>query len=238
MNDNMDCPLCLEPLGDATATLKCGHQYCSECLLNSVAKNVGTVEGNTRTQCPMCRASMCDEIEPSAQTATLVENLRNAANDFDMQMDELTEQLQWANLALDGRRKTIHQQRENLAGIRFAYNLILKTHLDAGVFIYKPLLNAATTIQRIWRGHNARGAARRACNASRQAQWDAVGIHSRTVWKLLQNSAARKIQRTWRRPLPASPERDAPYHDALFRAEFDADCEWSDMDTTCDWWNE
>ena len=73
----MDCPLCLESLGNATATLKCGHQYCSECLLNSVAKNVGTVEGNTRTQCPMCRASMCDEVEPSAQTAALIENYQS-----------------------------------------------------------------------------------------------------------------------------------------------------------------
>jgi hypothetical protein len=77
MNDNIDCPLCLEPLGDATSTLKCGHQYCTECLLNSVAKNTGTPEGNTRINCAMCRAPMCDEIEPSAQTAALIENYKS-----------------------------------------------------------------------------------------------------------------------------------------------------------------
>ena len=71
------CPLCLESLGDANATLKCGHQYCTECLLNSVAKNTGTPDGNTRTKCPLCRAPMCDTIEPSAQTAALIRNYQN-----------------------------------------------------------------------------------------------------------------------------------------------------------------
>ena len=79
---NTTCPICCEELGAARATTECGHAYCTRCLLDAVAKNVGTEEGSTRTQCPMCRRSMCDEVEPSQNLTIRLSDLENEVNDL------------------------------------------------------------------------------------------------------------------------------------------------------------
>tara|TARA_Y100000389_G_scaffold138383_1_gene136111 strand:- start:39 stop:740 length:702 start_codon:yes stop_codon:yes gene_type:complete len=72
---NTVCPICCEELGPARAVTECGHAFCTRCLLNSVALNVGTEEGSTRNQCPMCRKELCEEIKPSAIISIRIENL-------------------------------------------------------------------------------------------------------------------------------------------------------------------
>jgi len=79
---NTTCPICCDVLGAARATTECGHAYCTRCLLDAVAKNVGTEEGSTRTQCPMCRRSMCDEVEPSQNLTIRLSDLENEVNDL------------------------------------------------------------------------------------------------------------------------------------------------------------
>jgi hypothetical protein len=63
---NDTCAICCGELNDARSITKCGHTYCTECLLNSVAKNSGSEEGTTRNRCPLCREQICDEVAPSA----------------------------------------------------------------------------------------------------------------------------------------------------------------------------
>ena len=41
MTDNT-CPICYSEFGDDVATTKCGHKFCTGCLLNCMAKNTGT----------------------------------------------------------------------------------------------------------------------------------------------------------------------------------------------------
>ena len=83
------CALCLELLGDATATLNCGHKYCTECLLNSLAKNVGTVVGNTRNQCPMCRSIICCPVEPDASITEKIRNFRNIIVELNETLEDM-----------------------------------------------------------------------------------------------------------------------------------------------------
>ena len=58
------CSICCDIMDEAKAKLKCGHEFCTECLLNQIAKTTGTEEGTTRNKCPLCRTTMCDNIEP------------------------------------------------------------------------------------------------------------------------------------------------------------------------------
>ena len=79
---NTTCPICCDVLGAARATTECGHAYCTRCLLDAVAKNVGTEEGSTRNQCPMCRSNICDEVEPSQNLTIRLSDLENEVNDL------------------------------------------------------------------------------------------------------------------------------------------------------------
>tara|TARA_B110000211_G_scaffold234886_1_gene307101 strand:+ start:5500 stop:5949 length:450 start_codon:yes stop_codon:yes gene_type:complete len=132
------CPLCLEQLGDYIATLKCGHRYCSECILNAVAKNTGTVEGNTRNQCPMCRAKICDKIEPDAFIMEKITNFGTALDDYDVKVHELNEMLRVTHFSLHQRRVLIFRQRKYINMLRRA--------------IMFNAVHPATIIQKKWRG--------------------------------------------------------------------------------------
>jgi len=245
-----------------------------------VAKNTGTPEGNTRNQCPMCRAPMCEPIEPSAHTSALIENYKNlwerkSEEHRNMIVQSTAHQkmfvsvIQQKSVQVSQLERALQRNEDEVERLNFVLKrrderIVENTNENQQLtvmikkFSLKFSSAASTVIQRVWRGHSARkpyGAIdivrvniivlsnerrRYRWHILRryeqcQAQWGAVGIHNKTVWKLLQKSAARKIQRAWRRPFPASPERDVPYHDALFRAELEADFEYSDMDTAEDW---
>lgn len=75
-----DCPICGDQLGAARTKTKCGHEFCTECLLNCVAKNTGTVEGTTRHLCPMCREPLCEKVEMDAHTADAISRVEANAN--------------------------------------------------------------------------------------------------------------------------------------------------------------
>ena len=74
-----DCAICCDKIGFAKTVTKCGHSFCTECILNCVAKNTGTAEGNTRNLCPICRDRMCDEIETDVRTTSITDHWRNEA---------------------------------------------------------------------------------------------------------------------------------------------------------------
>ena len=74
------CVFCCEEIGRGSATTPCCFQtVCTTCLLNNVAKNVGTEEGTTRSKCPFCREELCGEVEPSQNITTRLNDLTDWA---------------------------------------------------------------------------------------------------------------------------------------------------------------
>ena len=43
------CPICLQNIGEDSCTTKCGHRFCTGCLLKSVIRN---------SACPLCRGEL------------------------------------------------------------------------------------------------------------------------------------------------------------------------------------
>ena len=43
------CPICLQNIGEDSCTTKCGHRFCTGCLLKSVIRN---------SVCPLCRGEL------------------------------------------------------------------------------------------------------------------------------------------------------------------------------------
>ena len=107
MSDN--CPLCLDVISSACSILKCGHKFCSECILNSVALNTGTVEGTSRNLCPLCRVPMCEEVEP--------------AKKFKIRMDDLKYDLDAERITSERRKETLSMLYDKITNIR---DLIIK----------------------------------------------------------------------------------------------------------------
>ena len=48
------CPICMSILGKDNCTTKCGHKFCTECLLKAVQKN---------SSCPLCRNELLEKQE-------------------------------------------------------------------------------------------------------------------------------------------------------------------------------
>jgi hypothetical protein len=57
------CVICLDDVGKSRATLRCGHIYCTECLIT---------HGTTNNKCPMCRATIIPEKIPSLESLKFV----------------------------------------------------------------------------------------------------------------------------------------------------------------------
>ena len=85
---NSTCPICCEVLGTASATTECGHAFCTRCLLDAVAKNVGSEEGSTRNLCPMCRSNICDEVEPSKTITIRLGDLEDQVEYLNDELDD------------------------------------------------------------------------------------------------------------------------------------------------------
>ena len=114
---SVSCPVCLEPLGKASATLKCGHKFCTECLLNSIAKNTGTIEGDTRNKCPMCRSEMCGTIEPSEKMSCQLSGLIDAVYYYDNEVDNLKYKLQQSKNVINKYRNIVSSSIQGKACI-------------------------------------------------------------------------------------------------------------------------
>lgn len=81
------CVICTSVLPEAKAVLKCGHSFCSECIMDNIALNTGTEEGTSRNKCPMCRAPCCHEVLPSVAVTIHMDNL---TDDVQRLEEELT----------------------------------------------------------------------------------------------------------------------------------------------------
>ena len=75
------CVICCGDFGKARAVTKCDHTFCTECLLNSVAKNSGTEEGSNRNKCPLCREQLCDSVVPSAAILIHIDDMKEQLED-------------------------------------------------------------------------------------------------------------------------------------------------------------
>jgi len=93
MPDN--CPLCLDVISEASTILKCGHKFCSECILNSVALNTGTEEGTSRNRCPLCRVPMCEEVEPSEKIKIRMGDLK-----YELETERITSERRKESLSI------------------------------------------------------------------------------------------------------------------------------------------
>ena len=93
MPDN--CPLCLDVISEASSILKCGHKFCSECILNSVALNTGTEEGTSRNLCPLCRVPMCEEVEPSEKIKIRMGDLK-----YELETERITSERRKESLSI------------------------------------------------------------------------------------------------------------------------------------------
>jgi len=57
------CAICLDAVGEARAVLKCGHTYCTECLMT---------HATTNNKCPQCRSIMIHEKMPLLESLKFV----------------------------------------------------------------------------------------------------------------------------------------------------------------------
>ena len=91
------CSICLDDCNYAKTTLKCGHEYCSECLLNFMAKNTGA----SRRNCPECRNPFCDEVEPSNALSIRLDDLEEERDDLDTAFNEIYQEKERLNSYID-----------------------------------------------------------------------------------------------------------------------------------------
>ena len=69
------CVICTDIVGESRAVTECGHIFCLRCLANNIALGVGTEEGRTSHLCPLCRAPICEEVQPSAKITVRLDDL-------------------------------------------------------------------------------------------------------------------------------------------------------------------
>jgi len=87
------CVICTEQLPVARATLKCGHSFCSECIMNNIARNTGTEEGSSRNKCPMCRQELCMEVLPSVNITIHMGDLKDEIDGLRADLQDRQEDL-------------------------------------------------------------------------------------------------------------------------------------------------
>jgi len=69
------CVICTDIIGESRAVTECGHIFCLRCLANNIALGVGAEEGRTSHLCPLCRAPVCEEVQPSAKITVRLDDL-------------------------------------------------------------------------------------------------------------------------------------------------------------------
>jgi len=104
------CAICAQSFSQATCILKCGHKFCSECIISNVALNTGTEEGTSRNLCPLCRDPICAEVLPSAKYTIRMKDLQNEASKLKTILDKKDKQL--SNIFI--RNKTLITKNHSL----------------------------------------------------------------------------------------------------------------------------
>ena len=62
----VSCTICLSDLdGKRRTTTKCGHEFCSDCILDNIA-----LSKTNKNKCPNCREDICSSIEPEINWST------------------------------------------------------------------------------------------------------------------------------------------------------------------------
>ena len=115
-----NCVICCEELSAAYTILKCGHRFCSECIMNNIALNTGTEEGSSRNKCPMCRTECCQEVLPSI-------NITIHMNDMEDEINKLTGDFQRSEKdnilymdKIDELHDKLHKSKEDLVHLNGA----------------------------------------------------------------------------------------------------------------------
>ena len=102
------CPICLKIIAEDISTTKCGHKFCTGCLLKAVQKN---------HSCPLCRD---DLIEDDEVTATPTRD----TGDWEQETDVQTGRMYWFNTVTGESRWTPNvddEVEEHDLGISLTY---------------------------------------------------------------------------------------------------------------------
>lgn len=117
----MTCPVCADDLPIAKAVLSCGHTFCTKCILDNVALNIGSAEGTSRDKCPMCREKICQEVLPSTTHQIRLDDLSQEVHSLDIQLTEQNETI--AKL-----EERLYQERERYSMLINLYNKKNESH--------------------------------------------------------------------------------------------------------------
>ena len=76
------CPICLQIIGEDSCQTKCGHRFCTGCLLKAVQRN---------SSCPLCRGELIktDEVEDNAIRAEEYASSVDQANFEENSLDHM-----------------------------------------------------------------------------------------------------------------------------------------------------
>ena len=106
------CPICLKIIGEDSCKTKCGHKFCTGCLLKAVQRN---------SSCPLCRGLL-------VQNQEVVDD-EDEENEIGMSMfngDELDAavyyQTDYEQGRLDGRQEAAEEYARSVDQANFEYN--------------------------------------------------------------------------------------------------------------------
>ena len=115
------CPICAEDLPLAKTVLSCGHEFCSQCILDNVALNTGSVEGTSRDKCPLCRVKICKDVLPSTTHQIRLDDLNNEVYSLRGQLLEQDESVRKLTNKLE-------EQRNQYLHLMTQYNRKSESH--------------------------------------------------------------------------------------------------------------
>ena len=112
MMTETQCCICLESLnGTRNTTLKCGHCFHTDCILENIAK-----AKNSKNKCPLCRANICSDINQE-DFNKLNRLLRVAQSDYEFFEDAFSYSMDFSksqSIRIINLRKEIKRLREHI----------------------------------------------------------------------------------------------------------------------------
>ena len=104
---NTTCTICLSDLdGKRRTTTKCGHEFCSDCILDNIA-----LSKTNKNKCPNCREDICSSIEPEIDWSTQrhIEGLEAETRSLSRQRHSLQRSNNVLNLKIQKHYKYIYE---------------------------------------------------------------------------------------------------------------------------------